>query len=125
MQILTLPNLNYVDLMDNKIEIIPDNLPVLKNLRVCALSRNRIRTIPTTLAQMQIHILDVTRNPIKFPPMEAWASDALEDPESRSGSGDHMDKAKRMTETGKIMAYLKEVASKNKLRSTVSESEQR
>ena len=112
--------------MDNKIEVLPDGLPVLKNLGICALSRNRIKVLPSSLARMnKLRMLDVTKNPIVYPPKEAWAFDITEDPDTRISKDSYMDRDKRGAETYKIITYLRGDLVKQKIRSNMSETEQR
>ena len=69
-----LSKLEYVDLNFNRIVVMPENeLSKLSALKTIKLMNNRIHTVPEVVCKMDLHVLDVSSNPLIQPPLETCA----------------------------------------------------
>ena len=70
-QVLGLPKLEILDISKNAIESIPEDVKKLVNLKLLAVSSNKITRLPMSIGDMNLVKLKFEDNPIEFPPLDA------------------------------------------------------
>jgi len=68
---LNLSNLNFLDVRENKLEKIPKNIVLLKNLKTLKLDNNLISSVPSFINELEkLEVLTLNNNKIKYFPSQ-------------------------------------------------------
>jgi len=71
-EVFELPNLKYLDLLDNKLSALSPRVGNLRSLRTLSLDRNVLNTLPSEIQKLEcLKMLNLADNPVKTLPVEA------------------------------------------------------